>query len=95
MLFPVKAWTQNRSCNPDALAACDQALRDSEESVAAADKVIELTTKMNIELRDENQQLSDALVSMTRELDSTEKDLYLYAGGGLLAGLVIGFLVSK
>lgn len=74
---------------------CDKALKAADDVILKQGTLINITSQQNNELRDENQKLSDALVELNQQSKDQARNLLLTAGGGLLLGILAGFLVSK
>lgn len=74
---------------------CVQALQDADEVIKRQDELIVTVNAQNGSLRDENQQLSDALVELNSQYDSEIKHQLLLFGGGALLGVLVGVLVPR
>jgi hypothetical protein len=88
---------QTRSCstNNSKLEACDKALKAADDVIKKQGDLLLLVGNQNAELKSENQQLADAIVELRDQSDDRNRDLIITAGGGLVVGLILGFLVGQ
>lgn len=97
-LSPVKSRAQtttpSRSCNPAKQQACGQALRDADFALKKQFEAIQLLVKQNESLKTESEELTGALIRMTKEADKASENQTYLIGGGLLVGVIVGLVVK-
>lgn len=81
------------SCNPTALDKCKKALSDADVVIKKQSELLLTISNQTESVRDENEELSKALVTLKSELDSAESQKWNYGLIGITAGLVAASLL--
>lgn len=93
---PTKALAQGQVPSPDPINnPCEEVISACDLAIEKRNQLINLQANRIDQLRDQNQQLSNALVKLAKETEGQGTEKLLYAGGGLLIGIIAGFLVAK
>lgn len=87
-----------KSCqtNPNKIKeACDKALADADQVIKKQTDLILTLGNQNESLKDENEELSNALLTLKNDYDNEIKNSALLIGGGALVGILIGVLIPR
>jgi hypothetical protein len=77
------------------MADCRQAILDSDEVIRKQGEVLVLVANQNEKLKDENQELTAALLKMKNESSGQTQQLVLAGVGGILVGVLVMAWVKK
>lgn len=86
---------RDKSCqtNNQKLEACDKALKDADDLIQKQYAVLQQVQAQNLSLKDENEQLSNAIVKLDQEIGQTWKDQALIGLLGIGVGITLGILI--
>lgn len=74
---------------------CDEVIRAADQAIEKRNELINLQAGRIGELRDDNERLTNAVLTLKSENDNATRNQWLYGAGGVLLGIAAGALLNK
>lgn len=74
---------------------CQEVIQAADLAIQKRNELIQLQAGRIDQLRDDNQRLQEAVLTLKQNSDNANRDTWLYGAGGVVLGLLVGALVSK
>lgn len=92
--LPIRAQTLCQT-NNQKLEACDQALKEADQVIIKQGELLQALVNQNSSLKDENDELSRAIIRLDEEVGDSWKNQAIIGLIGVGVGVTLGVLVSK